>query len=304
MSAGRRIAAIVAAVSALVAMPVPAFAHGAPTNPVSRAAACGPEGGGARGSAACVAARKAGFAAWDNLRVAGVAGRDREVVPDGELCSGGLPAYRGLDLPRADWPSTTLTPGATITSTYRGTIAHPGEFRLYVTRAGYDPAAPLTWGDLEAEPFFAVTDPPFRNGSYAMRVTLPAGLTGHHLIYTVWENSGPDTYYSCADVLFKAPKPSAPAAVASVAPTPSEPARSATPSATPSEVSGAAPSVGTSATAGVPDATAAATDLVASRSSTGTPLMVTVVAAVLAALLTATGITLLVRRRARRPIVD
>lgn len=295
-------AAIVAAMSALVAVPVPAFAHGAPTDPLSRAAACGPEGGGARGSAACAAARKAGFAAWDNLRVAGVAGRDREVVPDGELCSGGLPAYRGLDLPRADWPSTTLTPGATITSAYRGTIAHPGEFRLYVTRAGYDPAAPLTWGDLETQPFFTVTDPPFRNGSYAMRVTLPADLTGHHLIYTVWENSGPDTYYSCADVIFKAPEPSAPAVAGSVAPAPSEPARSAAPSAAPSEVSGAAPSAVPSESAGAPDATA--TDLVASRSRTGTPLMVTVVATGLVALLAATAVTLLVRRRTRRPTVD
>ncbi|MFI5841860.1 lytic polysaccharide monooxygenase [Catenuloplanes sp. NPDC051500] len=300
MSAGRRIAALIAAVSALVAVPVPAFAHGAPTNPLSRSAACGPEGGGARGSAACEAARAAGFAAWDNLRVAGVAGRDRQVVPDGELCSGGLPAYKGLDLPREDWPSTTLKPGATITSTYRGTIAHPGEFRMYVTRAGYDPGAPLTWDDLEAKPFFAVTDPPFRNGSYAMRVTLPADLTGHHLIYTVWENTGPDTYYSCSDVIFEAPAKPSPAAEAAK-PSPSAPSPSPAGSS-PAESSAAEPSASPSAggPAAVESETAPPTNLVASRSGTGTPLMFTLVAAGLMVLLAAVAVTLLVRRRTRR----
>ncbi len=196
----------------------------------------------------------------------------------------------GLDLPRADWPSTTLKPGATITAAYRGTIAHPGEFRMFVTRPGYDPDAPLTWDDLEAEPFFAVTDPPFRNGSYAMKVTLPAGLTGHHLIYTIWENTGPDTYYSCSDVIFTAPSPSA-----APKPVPSDPAPSETASAEASpSASGAAPS---EAPAVAESESAAPANLVASRSSLGTPPMFTLVAAVLLALLAATGITLLVRRR-------
>ncbi|MER6091231.1 lytic polysaccharide monooxygenase [Streptomyces bluensis] len=74
----------------------PAGAHGAPTDPVSRVSACSPEGGERARSAACaaaVAANGAPFTAWDNLRVAGVNGRDRQLVPDGKLCSGGLPAY-------------------------------------------------------------------------------------------------------------------------------------------------------------------------------------------------------------------
>jgi chitin-binding protein len=36
-----------------------------------------------------------------------------------------------------------------------------------------------------------------------MEGRLPAGRTGRHLIYTIWQNSDtPDTYYSCSDVLF------------------------------------------------------------------------------------------------------
>lgn len=92
----------------------PAQAHGAPTYPVSRVYACSPQGGSQANSAACkaaIAANGAPFTYWDNLRVPDVNGRDRQVIPDGKLCSGGLPDYKGLDLARTDWPSTRLTPG-------------------------------------------------------------------------------------------------------------------------------------------------------------------------------------------------
>lgn len=186
----------------------PAHAHGAPTDPVSRVHACSPDGGSTSRSAACraaVASNGAPFTAWDNLRIANVNGRDRQVVADGKLCSGGLPAYRGLDLARADWPSTRLTPGATLTMRYVSTIPHTGTFRLYLTRPGYDPTKPLTWSDLPDEPFARVTDPVLTDGAYRIRATLPSDRTGRHVLYTVWQNSStPDTYYSCSDVVFPA----------------------------------------------------------------------------------------------------
>ncbi|MFB0615624.1 lytic polysaccharide monooxygenase [Streptomyces sp. AGS-58] len=207
----------------------PARAHGAPTDPVSRVYACSPEGGSATRSAACraaVAANGAPFTAWDNLRVAGVAGRDRRVIPDGRLCSGNLPAYRGLDLARPDWPATRLTPGARLTLTYASTIAHTGTFRLYLTRPGYDPAKPLTWSDLPERPFAAVTDPPLRDGAYHIGATLPADRTGRQVLYTVWQNSStPDTYYSCSDVVFPG-RAKAAGAVTGTAPAATVPASS------------------------------------------------------------------------------
>ncbi|MEV6051437.1 lytic polysaccharide monooxygenase [Streptomyces sp. NPDC052107] len=184
----------------------PAQAHGAPTDPVSRVYACSPEGGEAGRSAACraaVAANGAPFTAWDNLRVAGVNGRDRQVIPDGRLCSGNLPAYRGLDLARPDWPATRLTRGGRLTMTYASTIAHTGTFRLYLTKPGYDPAKPLTWSDLPERPIAQVTDPPLRDGAYHITATLPKDRTGRQVLYTVWQNSSTtDTYYSCSDVVF------------------------------------------------------------------------------------------------------
>ncbi|WP_406082492.1 lytic polysaccharide monooxygenase [Micromonospora zamorensis] len=213
----RRLFAMVLVAAATVPLAAtPAAAHGAPTNPVSRAAACGPEGRYAATSA-CRASVQAGAAVreWDNVRVAAINGRDRERIPDGELCSGGLSAYRGLDLPRTDWPSTELTTGAKFTFTYRTTIEHRGTFRLYVTKPDYDPRAPLTWADLEARPFLTMKDPPVRAGAYQLAGRLPAGRDGRHLIYTIWQNSStPDTYYSCSDVVFRGARATASKAVA------------------------------------------------------------------------------------------
>ncbi|MGW0707172.1 lytic polysaccharide monooxygenase auxiliary activity family 9 protein [Streptomyces sp. NPDC002643] len=200
--------AMAAAVAALAPplLAAPALAHGAPTDPVSRVSACSPEGGDRAGSAACraaTAANGAPFTAWDNLRVAGVNGRDRQVVPDGQLCSGGLAPYKGLDLARTDWPSTDLSPGATLKLTYRSTIPHTGTFKLFLTKPGYDPTKPLKWSDLPEKPFASVTDPPLRNGSYTFSAKLPADRSGRHVLYTIWQNTSTvDTYYSCSDVVF------------------------------------------------------------------------------------------------------
>jgi chitin-binding protein len=173
---------------------------------VSRTAACAGRGGDAD-SAACRAARAANgrpFGRFDNLRVPGVDGRDRQVIPDGSLCSGGLPDFSGLDLARDDWPATRLTAGGTIDIRYTGTIPHRGTFRVYLTRQGYRPTRPLTWTDL-GEPMLRVQDPPLRDGAYRMRGKLPAGRTGRHVLYVVWQTSStPDTYYSCSDLILTA----------------------------------------------------------------------------------------------------
>ncbi|MGW6734063.1 lytic polysaccharide monooxygenase auxiliary activity family 9 protein [Streptomyces sp. NPDC055013] len=207
----------------------PARAHGAPTDPTSRAYACSPDGGSASTQACrtAIASNGAPFTAWDNLRIANVNGRDRQVVPDGQLCSGGLPAYRGLDLARADWPSTRLTSGSTLTMRYVSTIPHTGTFKLFLTKPGYDPTEPLAWSDLAEQPFAVVKDPALTNGAYRIRATLPSDRTGRHVLYTIWQNSStPDTYYSCSDVVF--PQAQKQGGEDSAAPSPGKGERSAT----------------------------------------------------------------------------
>jgi predicted carbohydrate-binding protein with CBM5 and CBM33 domain len=239
----RRLAAAgLLAATAVPALPAAAMAHGAPMTPISRSAACGGNGT-QRGAAACKAALKAtdGFlGAYDNVRLANVKD-DRTRVPDGKLCSAGIDLYRGLDLARDDFPSTKVESGQKLKISYRGTIPHRGSFRLYLTRAGYDPAEKLTWDDL-GSPLADIKDPPLTDGAYRMRVTLPK-RTGRHVLYTVWETSNtPDTYYSCSDLVFPEPPPPATptatkkAAVvrttAPVAPASSEPEPAAPPPAT------------------------------------------------------------------------
>jgi predicted carbohydrate-binding protein with CBM5 and CBM33 domain len=218
-----------AALAGAAATASPAAAHGAPDSPISRTLACAPDGPDVD-SEACQAALAASdrqsFEDWDYVRVAGVDGRDREVIPDGALCSGGAAGFAGLDLPRADWPVTEVRAGAEFTFTYRTTIPHQGEFRLYVTRDGYDPARPLAWSDLEEEPFLTVSDPELAGDAYQLPGRLPEGKTGHHLVFTIWQNSDtPDTYYACSDVVFEAPAsvPASPPAPTATSPAAAEP---------------------------------------------------------------------------------
>ncbi|MGW1032887.1 lytic polysaccharide monooxygenase [Streptomyces antibioticus] len=235
----------------------PALAHGAPTDPVSRVYGCSPDGA-QNGTAACraaVAANGSPFTAWDNLRVPNVNGRDRQTVPDGKLCSGGLPAYKGLDLARSDWPSTKVTPGGTLRMTYASTIPHTGTFKLYLTKQGYDPSRPLTWSDLPDRPFAEIKDPKLTNGAYRFGAQLPTGRTGRQVLYTIWQNtSTPDTYYSCSDVVFPgggtgggagAQKGGTATKKPSASPS-ATPTASASPSSSPSPVS-ASPSASTAA---------------------------------------------------------
>ncbi|MFD0691513.1 lytic polysaccharide monooxygenase auxiliary activity family 9 protein [Actinomadura fibrosa] len=205
-----RVLAVVAGLGMVgVAVAPPAGAHGALQSPVSRSVVCDPQRSSSSAAACKAAAGLSGsaLAQWDELRVPNVRGRDRQVIPDGKLCSAGIARFKGLDLARADWPSTKLTAGARHTFGYEVSIPHRGSFRMYVTKDGYRPAQRLTWSALEAKPFLTVKDPPRRNGSYVFGGRLPQGKSGRHVIYTIWQTSDtPDTYYSCSDVVFSGGK--------------------------------------------------------------------------------------------------
>ncbi|MEU4237006.1 lytic polysaccharide monooxygenase [Actinoplanes sp. NPDC026619] len=220
----RRLAALAAAAVLASLIPAPAFAHGAPTTPISRTAACAAGGGTATGTAACKAALKANggpFGTFDNLRVANVNGNDKKFVPDGELCSGGLDNFKGLDVARDDFPSTSVSAGQTLKVKYRATLPHAGSFRFYLTKQGFDPLKKLAWGDLGGL-LAEIKDPPLSDGSYGMSVKLPKDRTGRQILYIVWQTSSTaDTYYSCSDLAFKTvaapavtPKPSRSSAAA------------------------------------------------------------------------------------------
>jgi len=132
-------------------------------------------------------------------------------IPDGKLCSGNSNYYDffGFDQASADWPKTHLTSGADVQFRYNKWAAHPGTFRLYVTKDGWNPNRPLTWADMETVPFSSATDPPSVGGPgsidsyYSWNARLPANKTGNHIIYSVWARSdSTETFYGCSDVAF------------------------------------------------------------------------------------------------------
>jgi len=132
-------------------------------------------------------------------------------IPDGKLCSGNSNYYdfSGFDAVSGDWPKTHLTAGATIGFRYNKWAAHPGTFRLYISKDGWDPTKPLTWAGMNTTPFFSVTDPPSVgnpgsiNSYYSWNAVLPANKTGYHVIYSVWARSdSTETFYGCSDVVF------------------------------------------------------------------------------------------------------
>ncbi|GAB4208604.1 MAG: hypothetical protein OHK0022_38360 [Roseiflexaceae bacterium] len=191
-----------------------AQAHGSMQTPVSRVYKCFQEGPETPQSAACRAAVAAGGTQalydWNEVNIADANGRHREIIPDGKLCSAGRDKYKGFDLARNDWVATSLTSGAAYTFRYRATAPHRGMFDLYITRNGYDPTQPLRWSDLEATPFLRVLNPALVNGSYEFSGQLPAGKSGRHLIYAIWQRSdSPEAFYSCSDVSFSGSNPTA-----------------------------------------------------------------------------------------------
>ncbi|QUQ64202.1 lytic polysaccharide monooxygenase [Kutzneria sp. CA-103260] len=212
--------AVLAAVTALVLGGTPAWAHGAMTFAGSRTFLCYEDGITATGqivphNPACQAAiAHSGptplynwFAVGNRTANGGTVG----VIPDGKLCSGNSDYYdfAGFDLARDDWPVTHLTSGATIQVKYNKWAAHPGTFRLYITKDGWDRTRPLTWNDLESMPFSTAVQPPSvgspgsLSSYYYWNATLPAAKTGPHVIYSIWARSdSTETFYGCSDVLF------------------------------------------------------------------------------------------------------
>jgi predicted carbohydrate-binding protein with CBM5 and CBM33 domain len=190
-----------------------AQAHGSHTTPGSRSFLCYTDGrwtGGdldPRNPACRAAVAKGGKQPlWDwfgVLRSDG-AGRTKGFIPDGALCGGGATKFAGLDLPRKDWPVTHLSAGAKTTVRYRAWAAHPGTFRLFVTKDGYRPTKPLRWADLEDLPFSTWKETvPNGGGEYFWDVRWPAAKTGRHLVYSVWARSdSQETFYGCSDVVF------------------------------------------------------------------------------------------------------
>ncbi len=210
------------------ALPGPLWAHGSISTPPSRVYLCrfadNPENPqDPRCAAAVAAAGSPQFLYdWNAIRQADANGQHQVFVPDGELCSGGGPAFGGLDLPRDDWRATTIRPDAegNVELIYHVTAPHSTRDMLfYITREGWDPQQPLTWEDLDAidepgnpvdpvDPFCHLTSVTQETMGkiqvYRMTCPLPQ-RTGRHVLYNVWQrDDSPEAFYACVDVMVEA----------------------------------------------------------------------------------------------------
>ncbi|MCH0541881.1 lytic polysaccharide monooxygenase [Streptomyces sp. MUM 203J] len=206
-------AAALAAAAAVPLIPAAAHAHGAVFNPVSRVAACYAEGPERPASQVCkdlvADSGTQPLYDWNEVNIADAAGRHREIIPDGKLCSAGREKYRALDWARADWPSTAVAPGP-FDFKVRVTAPHSGTMTVYITKEGFEPTQPLTWADLDETPVASYdTTRTAADGYYSFSGALPA-RTGRHIIYKVWQrDDSPEAFYSCSDVTFGAPSTAA-----------------------------------------------------------------------------------------------
>jgi len=129
------------------------------------------------------------------------------VVRDGELCSAGDAAKRGLNVPSPHWQRSevVLDENNQMEFVFYAKAPHnPSYWEFYLTKPSYDPSQPLTWGDLElidSAGDIAVND----QKRYQMTVTFPAERTGNAILYTRWQrvDVAGEGFYNCSDITLK-----------------------------------------------------------------------------------------------------
>ena len=207
---GALAAMAVAVPAALVAAGSPAVAHGSVTDPPTRNYGCLERWGDDHLNPAmatldpmCWAAFQADPTAmwnWNGLYRENVGGRHEEVIPDGQLCSGGLTEggrYAAMDTPGA-WTATEVDERFTLTLT--DGAEHGADYlRIYVSKPSFDPLTErLGWDDLD---LITETGSYPRQGTYVTDVDL-TGYSGRAVLFTIWQASHLDQpYYLCSDII-------------------------------------------------------------------------------------------------------
>lgn len=182
------------------------FAHGSMEKPISRIYQCFKEGPEAPKSDACKALVEAGGTQplydWMEVNQGGADGNHKALVPDGELCAGGRDKYVGLDLPRKDWPKTTIVPNANgkYKFVFYATTPHATDyFKIYITRNSWNRGDPLTWSNIRKVK--KVKSPTDKDNRYKLKTKLKNVEDGRHVIYVVWQRSdSTEAFYSCSEV--------------------------------------------------------------------------------------------------------
>ncbi len=178
----------------------PADAHGSTQEPASRAYVCRFEQPDNPMCAAAWSANSQALYDWMEVNIGDAAGRHRQLIPDGQLCSAGRSKYGALDRPGA-WPVTALrADGAGLVDlVYENTAPHStAYYRVYITRTGFDARTDaLAWDDLQ---LVYDSGPLERSARQVMRAPIPERAVPA-ILYIVWQRSdSPEAFYACSDV--------------------------------------------------------------------------------------------------------
>ncbi len=184
------------------------YSHGTFTTPVSRIYNCFLENPENPTSDSCKEAVAVGgkqaLYDWNGVNQGNANDMHMDVVPDGQLCGAGKELFKGMNLARDDWFTNEISPdqNGNMDFVFRATAPHSTKyFDFYITKDGYNPLEPLKWSDLESTPFCSITEVELNNGNYNMNCPFPAGKSGKHVIYNVWQrDDSQEAFYACIDV--------------------------------------------------------------------------------------------------------
>lgn len=207
-----------------ISYPTKVDAHGGMTSPQSRIHKCRFDGNVENHTdPACLAAidfgGKQAIYDWTALRQENADSAHQSIIPDGQLCGGGNPLFKGMNVLRNDWRRDTIKADANgmFQFIYRGTAPHSTkDWIFYVTKQSWQPGTPLRWDNIEE--FCRLGDVPITQNNqgkdiYRLNCPLP-NRSGPHIIYNIWQRSdSKEAFYSCSDVTFEGGPITPPAAV-------------------------------------------------------------------------------------------
>ncbi len=178
----------------------PAEAHGSTQFPPSRTFTCRFEDTTNQMCSAAWQANSQALYDWMEVNIGDAAGRHRELIPDGQLCSAGRSKYGAFDVP-GQWPVTALQrdDDGLIDIAFQNTAPHQtAYYRVYITRDGFDATIDtLAWSDLE---LVLDSGPADRTDRFTTRTALPL-RNQPAILYIVWQRSdSPEAFYACSDV--------------------------------------------------------------------------------------------------------
>jgi N-acetylglucosamine-binding protein A len=171
-----------------------AFAHGYLSDPPSRSLLC--KGGG---QVNC------GPIQYEPQSLEGMSGFPGGGPPDGRIASAGLSQFSAMDEQTSSrWLKRDITAG-TRNFTWTHTANHvTRNYRYYLTKAGWNPNAPLTRASFDTQPFCVIDGGMRQPPSTSVQQCNVPQRTGYQVILSVWEiGDTSNSFYSIADVMFQ-----------------------------------------------------------------------------------------------------